>query len=33
VRILLRSAKLVFEGYGLYKGDTGGWKGPTGERR
>ena len=31
VRILLRSAKLVFEGYGLYKGDTGGWKGPTGE--
>jgi len=24
---------VVFEGYGLYKGDTGGWKGPTGERR
>jgi lipopolysaccharide/colanic/teichoic acid biosynthesis glycosyltransferase len=33
LRILLRSAKLVFEGYGLYKGESGGWKGPTGERR
>ena len=32
LRILLRSAKLVFEGYGLYKGETGGWKGPTGEQ-
>ena len=32
VRILLRSLKLVFEGYGLYKGETGGWRegqGPT----
>jgi hypothetical protein len=23
----------VFEGYGLYKGESGGWKGPTEERR
>jgi lipopolysaccharide/colanic/teichoic acid biosynthesis glycosyltransferase len=32
LRILLRSLKLVFEGYGLYKGETGGWRqgqGPT----
>ena len=32
VRILLRSLRLVFEGYGLYKGETGGWRegqGPT----
>ena len=32
VRILLRSLKLVFAGYGLYKGETGGWRegqGPT----
>ena len=32
VRILLCSLKLVFEGYGLYKGETGGWRegqGPT----
>jgi lipopolysaccharide/colanic/teichoic acid biosynthesis glycosyltransferase len=32
LRILARSAKLVFAGYGLYKGETGGWKGPTEER-
>jgi lipopolysaccharide/colanic/teichoic acid biosynthesis glycosyltransferase len=32
IRILLRSLRLVFEGYGLYKGETGGWRegqGPT----
>jgi lipopolysaccharide/colanic/teichoic acid biosynthesis glycosyltransferase len=32
VGILLRSLKLVFAGYGLYKGETGGWRegqGPT----
>jgi lipopolysaccharide/colanic/teichoic acid biosynthesis glycosyltransferase len=32
LRILLRSLKLVVEGYGLYKGETGGWRegrGPT----
>jgi lipopolysaccharide/colanic/teichoic acid biosynthesis glycosyltransferase len=32
VRILLRSLRLVFGGYGLYKGETGGWRegqGPT----
>jgi lipopolysaccharide/colanic/teichoic acid biosynthesis glycosyltransferase len=32
LRILLRSLKLVSEGYGLYKGETGGWRegrGPT----
>jgi lipopolysaccharide/colanic/teichoic acid biosynthesis glycosyltransferase len=26
VRILLRTAKLVFGGYGLYKGESGGWQ-------
>ena len=32
LRILLRSLRLVFEGNGLYKGETGGWRegrGPT----
>jgi lipopolysaccharide/colanic/teichoic acid biosynthesis glycosyltransferase len=27
LRILLRTVKLVFEGYGLYKGEKGGWQG------
>ena len=28
IRILLRTVKMVFGGYGLYKGETGGWQSP-----
>jgi lipopolysaccharide/colanic/teichoic acid biosynthesis glycosyltransferase len=33
LRILLKSIRLVFGGQGLYKGETGGWRGPMHQDR